>query len=395
MIRPDWPSARAAARCMRLLSPAGAAWRRLSPSTVLLDLALAGAFLAAMVVERIGAAARIGDRMPAALALSVLIAGALAAGRSRPLAAYLVGTAALSAEALFILPSAVSPYANLLGLYSLGLRGTRARAKLGPVIVLLGMVAYFYGPTHTYQMVPAAVLSVWLLAWALGYGSARRQEEQEAARRVLRDQVVAEERVRIARELHDLVGHTLNVLLVQAGAARRLLDRDPERTRDLLGTMEHTGRQALEELDRVLGLLRQEEPDLPPGLAQLASLAERMEPAGIRVTARVDPAVYRVPRPLDLSAYRIVQEALTNTVKHGRAARAEVSVQCDGDVLDVEIRDDGIGVAGGYVPGRGLRGIAERVREFGGSVEHGPGERGGFWLHAVLPIPGAAAAVVR
>ncbi|WP_051943590.1 sensor histidine kinase [Streptacidiphilus rugosus] len=353
---------------------------------MVLDVAPAAAFLAAMVAERLGAATRIGDRMPEALALSGLIAAALAVRRTFPLAAYLVGTAALSAEALFVLPSPVSPYANLLGLYSLGLRGTRAWARLGPVIALLGMVAYFSGVARTYQLMPAAVLFVWLLVWALGYGSARKQEEQAAARRALRDQVVAEERVRIARELHDLVGHTLNVLLVQAGAARRLLDRDPEQTRGLLSTMEHTGRQALEELDRVLGLLRQEEPGTLPGLAHLASLTERMELAGIRVTARVDPDVHQAPRPLDLSAYRIVQEALTNTVKHGRASRAEVSVRCDGAAVHVEVQDDGVGVGGGYVPGRGLRGIAERVRELGGSVEHGAGEWGGFRLHAVLPI---------
>ncbi|WP_160311137.1 sensor histidine kinase [Streptacidiphilus anmyonensis] len=361
------------------------------------DLALAGAFLAAMLAERFGAAARIGGHMPAALALSVLIAGALAARRRVPLAAYLVGTAALSAEALFVLPSPVSPYANLLGLYSLGLRGTRARARLGPVIVLPGMIAYFSGPTHTYQLMPAAVLFVWLLVWALGYGWARRQEEQETARRVLRDQVLAEERVRIARELHDLVGHTLNVLLVQTGAARRVLDRDPEQTRTLLGTMEHTGRQALEELDRVLGLLRPQEPspspDPQPGLAHLGALTERMEQAGIRVTARIDPAAHGMPRTLDLSAYRIVQEALTNTVKHGRAARAEVAVHREGDVLHVEIRDDGVGAPDGYLPGRGLKGIAERVHEFGGSVEHGAGEHGGFRLRAALPIPRTPASV--
>jgi signal transduction histidine kinase len=394
MNRPNRTSVRDAARRLRSLPAWPAVWHRLRPSAAVLDVALAAAFLAAMVVERFVAGARIGDRMPAALALSVLIAGALAAHRRYPLAAYLAGTAALSAEALFIAPSQVSPYANLLGLYSLALRGTRARARLGPVIVLPGMVAYFSGFTHTYQVVPAAVLFIWLLTWAVGYGWARRQEAQEAARRLLRNRVVADERVRIARELHDLVGHTLNVLLVQAGAARRLLDRDPEQTRDLLGTMEHTGRQALEELDRVLGLLREDEPDPRPGLAQLASLTARMEQAGIRVTTRIDPAVGRVPRPLDVSAYRIVQEALTNTVKHGRAARAEVSVRCDGAVLDVEVRDDGVGAAGGYVPGRGLRGIAERVREFGGSVEHGAGERGGFRLRAVLPIPDAAGAAV-
>ncbi|QMU76908.1 sensor histidine kinase [Streptacidiphilus sp. PB12-B1b] len=375
MRQPSWTSTRAAAR------------RRTRPNAAVLDFALAAAFLLAMLAERFGAATRIGERMPAAIALSVLIAGALAARRAAPLATYLVGSAALSAEALFILPSAVSPYANLIGLYSLGLWGTRTRARLGPAIVLPGMIAYFSGTAHTYAMVPAAVLFVWLLAWALGYGGARRREAWEASRRVVRDQVVAEERVRIARELHDLVGHTLNLMLVQAGAARRLLDRDPEQTRGLLGTMEHTGREALEELDRVLHLLRRDEPELRPGLARLDSLTWRMEQAGIRVTARVDPAAYELPRSLDLSAYRIVQEALTNTVKHGRATRAEVSVRRDGNALDVEVRDDGVGVDGGYVPGRGLAGIAERVREFGGSVEHGGGERGGFRLHAVLLIP--------
>ncbi|QMU69842.1 sensor histidine kinase [Streptacidiphilus sp. P02-A3a] len=392
MSRPTWTSARAAVRRRRgpdRLPPR----LRLRPPAVALDLALAAAFLAALLADRFGAAARIGGRMPLALALSVLIAAALGARRSAPLAGYLAGSAALSAEALFVLPSQVSPYANLVGLYSLGRYATRARARLGPVVVLLGMAAYFSGTGHRVPVLPAWVLFVWLLAWALGYGEARRQEEREAARRVLRAQVVADERVRIARELHDLVGHTLNVLLVQAGAARRLLDRDPERTRGLLGTMEHTGREALEELDRVLGLLRRDEPDLSPGLAQLGSLARRMEQAGIQVTARVDPAAYRLPRPLDLSAYRIVQEALTNTVKHGRAARAEVSVRRERDVLDVEVRDDGVGADPGCAPGRGLLGIAERAREFGGSVEYGAGERGGFRLHAVLPIPRAAEAV--
>lgn len=351
------------------------------------DLALAGAFLGAMCAERFAQAARIGGRMPAALALSMLIAGALAARRRAPCAAYLAGTAALAAEALFIVPSPVSPYANLLGLYSLGLYATRSRARWGPVIVFPGMLAYFSGFRHTYEAVPAAVLFVWLLVWALGYGAARRQEQHEAARGVLRGRVVAEERARIARELHDLVGHTLTLMLVQAGAARRVLDGDPEQTRRLLATMEGTGREALDELDRVLGHLRPPEDDPRPGLARLDALTRRIEQAGLSVTARVDQAAYQVPAAMDLSAYRIVQEALTNTVRHARATRAEISVRRVEDTLVIAVLDDGTGGRGAGRPGRGLSGIAERAAEFHGRAEYGPCETGGFRLHVVLPIP--------
>jgi signal transduction histidine kinase len=413
MIRPIPARTRTVAGRLRLL--VAAARRGVRPSAAVVDRVLAAVFLAAMLVERVGAARRIGALMPEAVALSVVLAGALALRRTAPLASYLAGSAALSAEALFVLPSSVSPYANLVGLYSLGLYATRGRARLGPVIVLLGMVAYFTGTARTYPAIPAGVLFIWLLAWAFGYGTARRQEEREAARLQLRRRVVDAERARIARELHDLVGHTLNVMLVQAGAARRLIDRDPGQTRELLSGMEHAGREALEELDRVLGLLRRggpaspgaavangpapvgapgpepdaavDGPSLQPGLGEVARLVARMEQAGIRVTARIDPAARRLPRSIDMSAYRIVQEALTNTVKHGRADSAEVTVRRDGNVLDIEVRDDGLGAVGGYVPGRGLLGIAERVSMFGGSVEHRGGERGGFRVHAVLPIP--------
>jgi signal transduction histidine kinase len=385
------------------------ALRNARPAASVVDATLAVVFLAAMFVERATAASEIGARMPVAIALSVIIAGALALRRRAPLTAYLVGSAALSVEALFVLASPVSPYANLIGVYSLGLYATRGRALLGPVIVLLGTVAYFAGLDSSSAAEPVSVLFLWLLAWALGYSGARRQEERDAARRLMRQRVVADERARIARELHDLVGHTLNVMLVQAGAARRVVDRDPDQTRDLLSGLEHTGREALDELDRVLGLLRRsgpasaaapdgtpgsapagapiDEPILQPGLADLARLTERMGQAGIRITVHIDPAARQLPRTIDVSAYRIVQEALTNTVKHGRADSAGVTVRRDGHVLDIEVRDDGRGVVNGYTPGRGLLGIDERVSMFGGSVEHGGGERGGFRLHAVLPIP--------
>ncbi|MFB7473944.1 sensor histidine kinase [Kitasatospora sp. NPDC056184] len=359
------------------------------------DAALAGTFLLLMAVERIGAADRLHGGLPLALALSAAVAGPLAVRRTRPLAGYLVGAAALSAEALFVLPSPVSPYADLIGLYSLGLYAPRRLAWCGPFAALLGMAAYFADLGRAYPVIPAGVLFLWLLGWAVGYGAARRSEQREAARLLLRREVVAEERARLARELHDSVGHTLNVVLVQAGAARRLLDREPERTRELLSGMEHTGREALDDLDRVLGLLRrgagdgdEEEGAAPqPGIADLERLAERLGGAGLRVRVRIDPAARRVPRSLDVSAFRIVQEALTNTVKHAGARSVGVTVRCAAGRLAVEVSDDGRGVPAGYAPGRGLLGVAERVSVLGGRVEHGPGEPGGFRLRAELPVP--------
>ncbi len=368
------------------------------------DLVLAGGFLLLMAVERTGAADELHGGLLVALALSAAVAAPLAVRRTRPLAGYLVGAAALSVEALFVLPSPVSPYADLVGLYSLGLYAPRRRAWFGPFAALLGMAAYFADLGHDYPVIPAGVLFLWLLGWAFGYGTARRTEEREAARRRLRREVVTEERARLARELHDSVGHTLNVVLVQAGAARRLLDRDPERTRELLCGMEHTGRDALDDLDRVLGLLRRDgeygeygddgEGAAPqPGLADLERLAGRLGRAGPRVRVRIDPAARRVPRSLDVSAYRIVQEALTNTVKHSGARTVEVTVRCAGGRLAVEVCDDGRGAPAGYTPGRGLLGVAERVSMLGGRVEHGPigsggpAGPGGFRLRAELPVP--------
>lgn len=386
---------------------------RPSRRALLLDGLLALGFLAAMLLERARAAGEIGERMPAAVVLGVVVAAALAVRRLAPLTGYLVGTAALSAEALFVQPGVVSPYANLVGLHALGLYATRGRARWGPPVVVVGMAAYFSGLAHTYPVIPVGVLGLWLAAWALGYGTARRQEEREGERRAARERALAEERARVARDVHDLLGHTLNLMLVQAGAARRLLDRDPDHTRELLHGLEDTGREALGELDRVLGLLRHTRPADPhpggptpghphpggpapghpapagaePGLADLPRLLARMEQAGIRVTTRLDPAALHVPSAVDRCAYRIVQEALTNTVKHARATAAEVTVDRDGRGLSILVSDDGRGAAAGYTPGRGLLGIAERVAPLAGRVEHGAGDRGGFRLHVVLPLP--------
>ena len=373
------------------------------------DGALGAGFLAAMLIALAGQGTLSGARLPSAVVLSAVIAGGLALRRRAPLTAYLAGSSALVAQSLWVSPSPVAPYANLIGLYSLGLYATRGRAWCGLLIVPAAVFGYFSGAGSPTPDGPAGVLLVWLLALAVGYGAARRREAHQAARQAMQRQAAAEERTRLARELHDIVGHTVNVMVVQAGAARLVLDRDPAKTREILTGLEHTGRQALAELDRMLGLLRrdgplaadparaaagQPGPGVPvddagltvPGIAELPRLARRMAEAGIRVTVRLGPPVPQVTRSADLSAYRIVQEALTNTLKHGHARSASVTVRLnERAALDIEVSDDGRGPPAGYLPGRGLLGIAERVAAFGGTLEHGGGERGGFRLRAVLP----------
>jgi signal transduction histidine kinase len=179
-------------------------------------------------------------------------------------------------------------------------------------------------------------------------------------------------------------------------------------TRDLLTGMEQTGRDALADLDQALGTLCRQSPipdagldaaELPspfggphpdggphPGLAQLPALVDRLGDSGVDVTLSLDSAI-RLPRNLDLSAYRIVQEALTNALKHAAPCSATVDVHRDGGAVVVEVSDDGPGLPESHVAGRGLLGIAERVSLCGGVLEHGAGDRGGFTLRAVLPLP--------
>ena len=353
------------------------------------DAALASLAVAMMVSERLAAAPSLGARLPAALALSAVVGGSLAFRRRLPVTAYAAGTAALAVEALWLAPGGLSSFANLIGLFSVGHYATPRRALWGPVIMLPGVAAYFAGADSPVPpVVPAGVVFGWLFTWAVGYAGARGRERQEDDRRLMRRDAVLDERHRIARELHDLIGHTMSVMLVRTGAARVVLDRDPDKAREILAGVERTGREALDELDRVLGVLRRDDgTDLQPGLAELIRLVERTAEAGMTVTVRVDPPQPQLPGSIDLSAYRIVQEALTNALRHGRAASATVVVRCDGQRVDVEVVDDGDGPPPGYQPGRGLVGIGERAAVFGGTIEHGKGEGGGFRIRAVLPLP--------
>ncbi|WP_460061368.1 sensor histidine kinase [Streptomyces sp. YKOK-I1] len=343
--------------------------------------------LAAMTAVRLGPRPEDEGPLWAAFALALVIAGGLAVRRRLPLTAYGVGTVGLGAEALWVGPGPLTPVANLIGVYYVGLCATPSRARLGALLVLPGVLAWF-APEDGPASVPVAVVFVWLLVWAAGYGTARRGREAEERRADRRREDVLAERVRIARELHDVVGHSVNAMLVQAGAARVVLDIRPDRTRELLAGVERTGRDALTELDRLLGVLRAEEDpgdrDDPLGLGRLV---RPLADAGMEVRLDIAPEARELPPQLRTSVHRIVQEALTNALRHGRARTAEVTVGSRDDTLLVRIADGGEGPAPHYRPGRGLRGIGERAAALGGKVEHGPGDDGGFTLSVGVPLP--------
>ena len=209
-----------------------------------------------------------------------------------------------------------------------------------------------------------------------------REHASEAAR------AVAEEQARIGRELHDVIAHSLSVIVVQAGAANDIFDSRPDRAREALQQIETTGRAALDELRRLLGTVRGADTEFapPPGLDRLDALVSQVRAAGLEIALSLDGTRRPLPTALDLSAYRIVQEALTNTLKHADASHAAIQLRFADDALDITIRDDGQGNGNSNGTGSGLIGMRERVLAYGGTLEAGPGQRGGFTVHATFPL---------
>ena len=199
---------------------------------------------------------------------------------------------------------------------------------------------------------------------------------------------VADERNRIARELHDIVAHSLGLVVLQAGAATQVLTSDPERARQVLDGIRETGQQAIGEMGTMLGLLRGDAASgrAPlPSLDDLPALVASLEESGLRVDLCIDGPTEELPPALALSAYRVVQEGLTNTLKHARAARVEATVRCTAGELFVEVADDGAADERGPGSRRGLVGVAERVAVFGGTLSAGPRPEGGWSLRATFP----------
>ncbi|WP_205648234.1 sensor histidine kinase [Actinomadura rubteroloni] len=232
-----------------------------------------------------------------------------------------------------------------------------------------------------------------LLAWSWGaLGRSRSARREAEARRVM-----VEERARIARELHDILAHTVSVMVVQAAAADDVFDANPARARQALRDLETSGRQALTEVRRFLRTVRALDPDADadagcapqPGLADLGVLTEPLAAAGLDVRVRAEGLDDRaLPPSVQLSAYRIVQESLTNVLRHARARTADITLDATGRQLVVEVRDDGTGGGRLTVPGggQGIAGMRERAALAGGSLDAGPDPAGGFRVRARLPL---------
>jgi signal transduction histidine kinase len=255
----------------------------------------------------------------------------------------------------------------------------------------------------TYIASEIFVGGAWLAGWTLRRRRARWAELQARAERLEREReeearrAVTEERVRIARELHDVIAHSMSVIAVQSAVGNHVIETQPAEARQALAAIEATSRSALTEMRRLLGVLRQDgEPrgslTPAPGLADLATLAGQVQDAGLKVWINVDGQRGPVPPGIDLSAYRIVQEALTNVIKHAAAASASVTIRYRPDSVTVEITDQGAGPVPAQVPapragsGHGIIGMRERVAVFGGEFAAGPGPDGGFRVRACFPI---------
>ena len=329
----------------------------------------------------------------------------LLARRRYPLPVLAVGTAATIAAVLIW--GAYAPFPAAIALYTVANRCERRPALAAGVVAVAAIGLALWGQAGWERGVIALGRSLpFVVAWVVGesIGIRRRYVEalEERAERLQRERAaeaaraVAEEQARIARELHDVVAHSLSVIVVQAAAAGDVFARRPERVREALRAIEQTGRSALDELRRLVGSVRGEAvPYAPqPGLALLDELAERVRATGLDVLVSVEGSPRPLPAALELSAYRVVQEALTNTLKHANASRAEVLVRYADGELDVEVRDDGRGVQDEPVEerhaGQGLVGMRERLGLLGGSFSAGPAEGGGFSVSARFPTAAPA-----
>ncbi|MGZ8783209.1 MAG: sensor histidine kinase [Gaiellaceae bacterium] len=236
--------------------------------------------------------------------------------------------------------------------------------------------------------------------FVISMASARRAEEVEIAKARATQleeetqRAVDEERSRITRELHDVLAHSVSVMTVQASAVRRLLKPEQEREREALMTVEETGRQALAEMRRLLGIMRTDaEPAArapQPGLGTLPQLVEQVRQSGLPVELTVEGTPVKLPAGVDLSAYRIVQEALTNTLRHAGPAHAWVAVRYAGEDVEIEVANDGQNESESGSSGHGLVGMRERVALCGGELVSGPRPGGGFRISARLPVAGGA-----
>jgi signal transduction histidine kinase len=338
-----------------------------------------------------------------ALALVVLV---LLGRRRMPFAAP-AAVWALAAALSFVdgrlIPFTASVFvAGFAASFLLGNLRDASQARLGLAVVLLGaVIVVFNDPTHSGGELIFTPL-LFAIGWVAGFALRGRSEQAEAAearaaqaereRETAARLAAAEERARIARELHDIVAHSVSVMVLQVGAVRHRLAGDRPDDGEALEGVERTGRNALAEMRRLLGAMRREGDDLEltpqPGLSNLGVLADEVSRAGLPVSLHVADAPRPLPHALDVSAYRIVQEGLTNALKHSDATRVDVTISYDANELGIEVRDNGAGVVAGDGQGHGFVGIRERLKVYGGAMTAGQATDGGFVLDTRLPLDG-------
>ena len=309
--------------------------------------------------------------------------------------------------------AAFQPFVALtLTAYSVGSRAEGRRALWAPPVLLAASVPVFVAAwLHGQQSGNIIPSLLWLVAaWAVGrtvrswrhqnVALAAANRELEEQRELQAQAAAAVERGRIARELHDVVAHNVSMIVVQAGAAARVLHGEQPDVRNALDVIAATGRETVDEMRTLLGVLRSDDGPAAlkpqPGLADLEQLISAVREAGLPVTLRIEGAPRPLPAALDLSAYRIVEEGLTNACKHAGPAHAEVTVRYEDGLVTLEIADTGRGPHGGPVTGRGggaghgLVGMRERAAMLGGELEAVPADGGGFTVQARLPLPAPA-----
>jgi signal transduction histidine kinase len=343
----------------------------------------------------------LGPRVALAVASSLLLAASLAWRRRAPL---VVLGLAIAAAAVSVTAPVDAPVALVVALtvatYSVGADTTGRAAVLGGVgvgVLIAVAVAKDLGPDQDINdvAVPALIFGV---PWLAGL-SLRSRRERETALQGLRvehaNAAVADERARIARDLHDAVAHSMGVIILQARGARRAFRTDPEAALEALDAIETTGTAALAEMRGLVGVLRDDGQPMaltpPPSLRHVASLVATVREAGLPVDLSIEGTPVGLPAGMDASAYRIVQEALTNALAHAGPATANVVIRYGPDDLDLEIGDTGVGRRDYGSDGHGLTGMRQRVSFHDGRLEVGPRPGGGFLVRASLPLraPGA------
>ena len=343
-------------------------------------------------------------------AIALVVLPLLARRRLRfgaPAAVWLLAAALSFADGRLVPFAPMALVAGITAAFLLGNLRDAVQARLGLAIVISGAAIVVYNnPSQTGAALIFTPL-LFVIGWLAGFAMRERAEQAAAAevrasaaereRETAARIAVAEERARIARELHDIVAHAVSVMVLQVGALRHKMGDAPPADRKALEDVEQTGRMALAEMRRLLGAMRRDGDDVAlapqPGLANLDVLVEQVGRAGLPVRLHVDGEPQPLPHALDLSAYRIVQEGLTNALKHARASHADVTVRYDRDALHIEVRDDGTGAArdGANGQGHGLVGVRERVKIYGGEMTTGTASGGGFVLSTRLPLQGRGA----